>query len=189
MKRLLSSLVLSILLASGGAAATLTYVAHLDGPSENPANPSLGVGTATLIVDTTANSASLDVTFGGLSSITQAAHIHCCVAPPTNSGIAVGSTGFPTGVPQGTFHADYDLLNSAIYSAPFLASSGGTAAGAMAALLAGLAGGQVYYNIHTVESPGGEIRGYFALPEPGIAALLGAGVLLALPARRRLARR
>jgi hypothetical protein len=43
----------------------------------------------------------------------------------------------------------------------------------MNALLAGLASGQSYYNIHTAALPGGEIRGFFALPEPGAALLLG----------------
>lgn len=189
MKRLLGAFGLSILLAGGAAAATLTYVANLDGPSENPPNPSQGTGKATLVVDTTANTASLSVTFGGLSSSTQAAHIHCCVAPPENVGIAIGSLGFPTGVPQGTFNTNYDLMNAGIYGGNFLAANGGSAAGALSTLLAGLASGQAYYNIHTVESLGGEIRGFFALPEPRVAALLGAGGLLALRARRRPARR
>jgi hypothetical protein len=50
MKRLLGLLCLSCLLATGASAATLTYVATLDGPSENPVNPSLGIGTATAVV-------------------------------------------------------------------------------------------------------------------------------------------
>jgi len=176
MKRLLGLLCLSCLLATGASAATLTYVATLNGPSENPANPSPGIGTATAVIDTNTDTLSLSVTFGGLSSTTTAAHIHCCVTPPTNVGVAIGSTGFPTGVPQGTFNATYDLLDATIYSSAFL-NNAGSASGARNALLAGLASGQAYYNIHTAASLGGEIRGFFALPEPGAALLLGiAGV-------------
>lgn len=187
MKRLLSALFLSALLAASSSAATITYVALLNGPSENPANPSLGTGTATLIIDTTANTASLSVTFSGLSSTTTAAHIHCCVAPPTNIGVAVASAGFPTGVLQGSFNATSDLLNGLTWNGTFLINNGGSATGAMNALLAGLANGQAYYNIHTSASSGGEIRGFFALPEPGATLLLGAGVALALYLRRRAA--
>jgi hypothetical protein len=187
MQRILAAILASVLLAATAPAATITYVAILDGPSENPPNPSQGTGTATLVVDTTANTAALTVSFGGLDSTTVAAHIHCCVAPPTNVGVAVGTTGFPTGVPQGNFATTYDLLDLAIYNATFVTQSGGTAASAMAALLNGLASGQAYYNIHTVNSQGGEIRGFFALPEPA-AALLLASVGGAWCARRRRAR-
>jgi hypothetical protein len=180
MKRLLGVLLLSILLSTSAFAATIAYVALLDGPSENPSNPSLGTGTATAVIDTSANTLSLSVTFGGLSSTT---HIHCCVAPPTNVGIAIGSTGFPTGVPQGSFSTTYDLLDPAIYNATFLSNNLGTATGAMNALLAGLASGQAYYNIHTTGSSGGEIRGFFALPEPGAALLLGVAGAWAMRAR------
>jgi hypothetical protein len=187
MKRTLGALLLSMLLATGASGATLTYVAILDGPSENPVNPSLGTGTATLVVDTAANSASLTVSFGGLDSPTVAAHIHCCVAPPANVGVAIGSNGFPTGVPQGSFSNTYDLLDATIYDAAFLANAG-SASGARDALLAALASGQAYYNIHTAASQGGEIRGFFAVPEPGAALLLGAVGASVWLARRRSAR-
>jgi hypothetical protein len=86
-------------------------------------------------------------------------------------------------VTAGSFNAIYDLLDPSTYSASFLSGNGGSAAGAMAGLLAGLASGQSYYNIHTSGSPGGEIRGYFALPEPGAALLLGLAGAWAFRAR------
>ena len=185
MKRLIGVLLLSALLATSGSAATITYVAVMNGANENPSNPSLGTGTATLVIDTAADMASLSVTFGGLSSTTVAAHIHCCVAAPTNVGVAIGSSGFPTGVPQGSFNAKYDLLDQAVYDTGFLFSAG-SAVGARNALLAGLASGQAYYNLHTSASPAGEIRGYFALPEPGAALLLlGVAGAWAVRAQRR----
>ena len=188
MTRFLGVLLFSLLLATGASAATITYVATLNGPNENPSNSSLGTGSATAVIDTTANTLTLSASFGGLSSPTAAAHIHCCAAPPTNVGVSVGSTGFPTGVLQGSFNATYNLLDSAIYSAAFVTANGGTATGAMNALLAGLANGQSYYNIHTSASPGGEIRGHFAVPEPGVTLLLAAAAAaLALRARRHSA--
>jgi hypothetical protein len=187
MRRFLGVALLALALATSTSAATLTYVATLDGPSENPSNPSLGTGTATLVIDTTANTATLSVTFGGLSSTTNGAHIHCCVAPPQNVGIAIGSVNLPLGVPQGSFTDNYDLLSSGTYNATFLTNNGGNASGAMSALLAGLAGGQAYFNIHTVASPGGEIRGFFAVPEPSVLALLAAAALGLLLAQRRAA--
>lgn len=187
MKRALAAILGSMLLAAQAPAATITYVAVLDGPSENPPNASLGTGTATLVVDTTADTASLTVSFGGLSSPTAAAHIHCCTAPPANVGVAIGSNGFPTGVLQGSFSATYDLLDATIYGSAFLTSAG-SAVGARDALLAGLASGTAYYNIHTSLSQGGEIRGFFAVPEPAAALLLGAAGASAWLARRRLGR-
>jgi CHRD domain len=43
---------------------------------------------------------------------------------------------------------------------------GGTPAGAEAFLLAGLAAGEAYYNVHSTVFTGGEIRGFLAVPRP-----------------------
>jgi hypothetical protein len=48
--------------------------------------------------------------------------------------------------------------------------------------------GRLYINVHTVQNPGGEIRGYLIVPEPGALALIGLGGLGLLFASRRIPR-
>jgi hypothetical protein len=58
---------------------------------------------------------------------------------------------------------------------------------AEARLAQGLADGRAYFNIHTNRNPGGEIRGFLALPEPGTLGLivLGLGTLATATRKRR----
>lgn len=190
MRRWLCTLSLLACFASGASAATLTYQATLNGRTQSPPNTSPGIGTATLLIDTEANTMLLQVRFSGLASPSSTAHIHCCFLPPTTIGTAVGSTGFPTGVTQNTFAARYDLGDASIYHPTFLQATGGTAADAAVRLLMGLASGEAYYDVHTNASrTSGEIRGYFALPEPALAVLFGAAGAVALAVRRSAIRR
>lgn len=120
-----------------------------------------------------------------------AAHIHCCTAPGSNIGVAVGFTGFPA-TTSGTYDHMFNLLDASIYTAGFLNNfGGGTAAGARDALIAGLNSGMAYSNIHNAQFPGGEIRANLAaesaVPEPSTALLIGLGMLGL--ASRRLVRR
>jgi hypothetical protein len=94
-------------------------------------------------------------------------------------------SGVPFGVTSGTYSSVvFDLTQSTIYNPAFVTLEGGLAT-AEAALIAGIEGGQTYFNIHTMVNPGGEIRGQL-VPEPASLLLLGSALLaLSLMIKRR----
>jgi hypothetical protein len=62
------------------------------------------------------------------------------------------------------------------YNPAFVSANGGSALSAFATLEAGLAAGEAYFDIHTGQFPGGEIRGFLqavtAVPEPSTWAMM-----------------
>lgn len=167
-------------------AAPIAFTAVLDGASENPPNASPGTGTATVIIDldtalSTVGTMRVMAEFENLIGNTTAAHIHCCTAPPNNVNVATqvpSFVGFPLAVTSGSYDYIFDLADEDTFHPTFLITSGGTAEGATAALVAGLQAGQAYFNIHTDYITAGEIRGFLtaeqdnSVPEPGMVALL-----------------
>ena len=166
-------------------AIPITFVADLTQALEVPPTLSPGTGSATVVLDTTANTMHVEVTFSGLTSGTTASHIHCCLASPFETGVnvMVATTtptfpGFPLGVTSGTYDMTFNLLDAATYNPAFITSPfdpSGTVAGAEAALVAGIEDGKTYLNIHTTDFPGGEIRG-FLVPEPTSLVLFGSAL-------------
>lgn len=167
MLRLLSCAGCAITLAATPASAQNAFIADLRGGNENPPVASPGSGSALVLFDPAFQAMTVRTTFSGLTTPTVDAHIHCCIAPPANTGVAVGFTpaGFPLGVTAGQFGSTFDLNNAATYNPPFLAANGGTAASARTALVSGTQGGLAYVNIHTTQFPGGEIRGQLVASE------------------------
>ena len=172
-------------------AIPLTFVAPLSAANEvpPPVVVSQGTGFATVVLDPTAQTLQINVTFSGLTSNDVAAHIHCCAPLGTNAGVATtvpAFLGFPLGVTSGSYSsAVFDLTQPTIYNPAFVTMQGGLPA-AEAALIAGIQTGMTYLNIHTMNNPGGEIRGQlFPIPEPSTFLLLGSGLAGLLLWRKR----
>ncbi len=189
---LIKTLFLAVASACIGAqGAPITYFAELTGPNESPPNASPGTGLAYVTIDTAAHTLGIHVAFSGLTGTVTAAHIHCCTATPLAGTVGVATmlptfAGFPSGVTAGTYLNTFDTSLTSTFGSAFVTANGGTAAGAEAALAAGLAQGRAYFNIHTTQFPGGEIRGFLTpIPEPGTMALVGIPVALAWILRRR----
>jgi len=180
LRSLIASLAGAALLSAAGAAhsAILVYNAAMTGANEVGPTGSPAIGFTSVTVDDGLDTLEVDLSYSGLvGGPPGAAHIHCCAPIGTNVNVAVGFPNFPTAT-SGSYSHIFNLLDASIYTPSFLMNFGGaTAAGAEAALLAGLADGQAYSNIHNAAFPGGEIRGLLAgVPEPETWALMVLGL-------------
>lgn len=187
-----AGLLLSAMTAA--SAAPVAYTAILTGLNEAPANASPGIGVTKVTFDESAHTLVINLAFAGLAGDSTAAHIHCCTAAPGagTAGVATETpsfAGFPLGVNTGAFSHSYDTTLASTWNPAFIASNGGTAAGAEAAFNAGLMAGEAYLNVHSTAYQAGEIRGFLkpvnAVPEPATLAMLAAGLPLVAWARRR----
>jgi hypothetical protein len=166
-----------VLPISAAHALPIPFLTILSGANEVPPNASPGVGFATALLDPTAQTIQITANFGGLTSGTTAAHIHCCAPLGTNAMVATtvpSFVGFPLGVTAGTFAATFDLTQASFYNPAFVTANGGTIQSAEAAFIAGMENGLSYFNIHTSNFPRGEIRGQFPASVPG--PIVGAGL-------------
>lgn len=178
---------LALLGAGAAQANVIGFYAALSGAAEAPPNPSLGTGSTSVFFDDVAHTLRVVVDFTGLTGTTTAAHVHCCTAVPGVGTIGVATelplfTGFPTGVTSGSYDHTFDTTLAATWNPAFVTANGGIA-GAESAFVAGMRAGRAYLNVHSTFRPGGEIRGFLAIPEPGTLAL--AAVALGALALRR----
>ncbi len=127
----------AVLLVSGTALAQQKFIAHLDAAQEVPSTPSTGNGVCVVTLNAAQTSIGVQCTYTGLTSNLQADHIHANAAPGVNAGILFGFG--VTGGTSGTFTAG-----------PFAVTP---------AQVADMRAHLWYINLHSVNFPGGEIRG------------------------------
>ena len=169
--------------------ASLAFAASLTQALEVPPTGSPATGSATILLDQSASTLGVHVTFSGLTSGTIMAHIHCCLAAPFQTGVNVGVAttvpafpGFPLGVTSGTYDHVLDLTLASSYNPAFITAEGGTVAGAATALIKGIENGETYLNIHTSNFPGGEIRDFLAAAPAAVVGAHGAGTVHSIAA-------
>ncbi|HEY0857701.1 MAG TPA: CHRD domain-containing protein [Albitalea sp.] len=179
----------ALAMAALPAAALTIYTTTLDQNEPVPTG-SPGTGTARVTIDGTLM--RVEASFSGLLGTTTVSHIHCCTAAADTGPAGVATTtptfpGFPAGVTAGSYDMTFDMTMASSYNPAFITNNGGTAASAFSALVEGLDAGKAYFNIHTSEFGGGEIRGFLhAIPEPETYALMLLGLAaVGLAARRR----
>jgi hypothetical protein len=114
------------------------------------------------------------ITYSDLTSDPVAAHIHCCGPLGMNVGVATTFTRFNDGSTSasGRLEGGFNLKLASFYDPAFVMAQGGTTELAEAALIAGIQSEQSYFNIDTVNFPGGEIRSQLFAPGP----IAGAGL-------------
>lgn len=132
----------------------VTFRATMNGASEVPTNASMGTGVFTARLDTSTNVFTYEATFSGLTSNVNNGHIHGPAAVGANSGTTIN---FNT-LPGATFSIGQQS-GTARGSATLNAATQITATVNGDSLKKLLFAGLTYINIHTVNSPGGEIRG------------------------------
>jgi len=164
-------------------AVPMTFTTILSAANEVPPNASPGTGFVTVVLDPTAQTLQLNVTFSGLTGPATAAHIHCCLLSGGGPNLQVATAvpsfpGFPLmmGTSGNYTSPVFNLMQDTIYNPTFITNEGGIQ-NAEAAFIAAIVNGQSYFNIHTAANPGGEIRGQLAaVPLPAALPLFATGL-------------
>jgi hypothetical protein len=175
--------------ASPSFGTIITYAGVLSGANENPPTGSPGGGFASVAFDNVANTLHVQVIFYGLAGTTTASHVHCCLPLTTVATTTPTFANFPLGVKSGTYDNTLDLNLLSSYNPAFISMYGGTVASAEPVLIAGLAAGTAYLNVHSTVNPGGELRANLApVPEPGTFGLVGVTIAGLFALKRRFTR-
>ncbi len=126
-----------------GAAPVQKYTASLAGWQQVPSVSSGGSGTGTVALNGDETQIVVNLSFTGLTSPAIAAHIHGAAAAGANAGVLFDFSFVTPSATSGTIPAQTYSISPA--------------------QVAQLKAGQFYFNIHTVNFGGGEIRGQITL--------------------------
>ncbi len=160
------ALIAAAALGASAQAAIVNFTASLSPLQEVPPNTSPAFGHGDLAFDTVALTFTFNLSVHDLTASILASHIH--QAPAGTNGPVI-----------------FNIGNASVYTPiganEFTVSGSGsfTASQAAALLNEGL-----YFNVHTSNFPGGEIRGQI-VPAPGAAGLLALAGVAGLRRRRR----
>jgi len=174
----------ALLTLAGGTQAQIVFTAILNGANEAPTpNASTAKGYGTFTLNAAQTQLTFDVTYQGLGSAFAASHFHnqaAGTAGPIVRGMNIGTEGpGGTGSPNGTF--------SGVWSNTDAPTAGNPNNNPLTpTLVSELLAGRIYFNVHSAQFGGGEIRGQvFGVPEPATLALSGVAFAGVIAYRRR----
>jgi hypothetical protein len=139
----------------GGAQAQSgcsTFTATLTGAQQVPPVASSGTGTGSVVLNAAQTQITVNLTFAGLTTPANVAHIHGPGAPGVNAPILFPFSGVPA-APSGSIPQQSFAIT--------------------AAQVADLQAGLYYMNVHSTMFPNGEIRGQLQCASACVASLSG----------------
>ena len=140
---------LTLFAASTAVNAATYFTGTFNSAQEVPTNSSTAAGFGRVVLSDDETQITYSITFSGLSSNQTASHIHNAAPPGSNASVLlnIGSTGATSGT--------FTNLTSAVTPAQ----------------VANLKAGLLYFNVHSANFPGGEIRGQITADSPFVAVL------------------
>lgn len=126
-----------------GAGPAYKFIASLDGEQQVPSVSTAGTGAGTVLLNAARTQITVNLSFTGLSSNVNAAHIHGPAEVGGNAGILFDFTSVTPAATSGSIPEQTFAITPS--------------------QVAQLEAGQFYFNIHTGNHGGGEIRGQILL--------------------------
>jgi hypothetical protein len=168
MRKVVPVLALALVLSVAGPVhADEIFTATLQGAQETPPNGSTATGSGVFILNDAHTDLHFEVSWTGLVAPSTATHFHN--GPPGVAGAIVrpigADEGFIAGTTSDSVSGDWTTTDP-------------VHAQLTPALVAELEAGNIYYNVHSTQFPGGEIRGQLGpspAPEPSTLILFGIG--------------
>lgn len=143
--------------AATTAAQNHTFVAPLSGADEIPAVDTLARGQTVLKLHADGSALDFKLIVANIDGMTQA-HIHCGAAGVNGPVVAFLFGLLPGGVSLNGIAADGTVTAADVIPRPDSPECPGGVAN-FDELLAKIVSGEAYVNVHTLQYPGGEIRG------------------------------